>query len=904
LVASASDATTHPTGCVSETGTGGACIGGTALDGATGVTLSPDGSTVYVASETSRAVSVFARDPTTGAISQLAGTDGCVSDSGTGGACADGVALVGPRSVAVSPDGTSFYFPATTSAAVAVFSRDQTTGRLAQLAGTAGCVSETGTGGVCVDGVALDGARSASVSPDGKSVYIASFFSDAAAVFARDSATGVLTQLAGTAGCVTETGTGGVCVDGVALDGARSVAVSSDGKSVYLASETSGAVAVFSRDDSTGAITQLAGTSGCVSQTGTDGACTDVRALGGAGGVALSPDGNNVYVASLSSDAVAVFSRDQVTGVLTQMVGTAGCVSETGNGGSCVDGRALDRPRSVAVSLDGTNVYVAAETGDAVAVFSRDQTTGALTQLPGSAGCVSETGSGGACADGTALDGMRSVAVSPDGKSVYAASFYSGAVAIFSRDEATGALTQLGEAPSNTAPVVSAGPDQTITLHANATLDGTVTDDGQPSPPATLTTAWTQAAGSGTATFQNASAVDTSASFSAAGTYTLRLTANDSALSVFDELMVTVTNVNEFPPVITSNGGGASAAVSAAENQTAVTDVNASDGDGTSPTYSIAGGPDAARFAIVPATGVLTFVTAPNFEAPTDVGGNNVYDVIVQASDGSLSDTQTLALTVTDVAENPGSPLYFSLVDLATVGGVTADNEDVVFFDGTSFSLAFDGADVGLAAFRIDAFSWISATSLLLSFDTPGTIPGIAGTIDDSDLVRFDATSLGTDTAGTFTMYFDGSNVGLTTSGGDVDAVEPLPTGDLLISTINTIAVTGAAGEDEDLLRFAPTSIGPNTAGTFSLYFDGSDVGLTATGEDVDAAAVGADGKIYLSTFNNFSVTGVSGADEDVFVFTPSSLGDTTAGTYSPTLYFDGSAFGLAANDVFAIDLP
>ena len=56
------------------------------------------------------------------------------------------------------------------------------------------------------------------------------------------------------------------------------------------------------------------------------------------------------------------------------------------------------------------------------------------------------------------------------------------------------------------------------------------------------------------------------------------------------------------------------------------------------------------------------------------------------------------------------------------------------------------------------------------------------------------------------------------------------------------------------------------------MYFDGSDVGLTAYGEDVDAAAVDAAGKIYLSTSNNFAVTGVSGADEDVFVFTPTTL--------------------------------
>jgi len=369
-------------------------------------------------------------------------------------------------------------------------------------------------------------------------------------------------------------------------------------------------------------------------------------------------------------------------------------------------------------------------------------------------------------------------------------------------------------------------------------------------------------------------------------------------------LAVTVTNVNEFAPVISSDDGGASASVSKPENQTAVTDVNATDGDLQTPTYAISGGVDQAAFTIVPATGVLTFQSAPNFEAPTDVGANNTYEVVVSASDGSLSDTQTITVTVTDVVESAGSPLYFSLLSAGTVGGVSVADEDVVLFDGTNFSLAFDGSDVGISAFRIDAFSWVSATSLLLSFDGAGAVPGIAGTTDDSDIVLFTATSLGDLTAGVFSLYFDGSDVGLTTTGEDVDAVELLPGGHILISTVNSVAVTGAAGEDEDLLEFAPTTLGATTAGTFTLYFDGSDVGLTASGEDVDAAAVDATGKIYLSTLNNFAVTGISGADEDVFVFTPSSLGSTTAGTYSSTLYFAGSLHGLSANDVLAIDLP
>ncbi len=106
------------------------------------------------------------------------------------------------------------------------------------------------------------------------------------------------------------------------------------------------------------------------------------------------------------------------------------------------------------------------------------------------------------------------------------------------------------------------------------------------------------------------------------------------------------------PPVINSNGGGATASRSVAENSTAVTTVQATDPDaGTTLTYAIAGGADAARFQINAATGALAFIAAPNFEVRADVGANNVYDVIVSASDGTLSDTQAIAVTVTDLPE-------------------------------------------------------------------------------------------------------------------------------------------------------------------------------------------------------------------------------------------------------------
>ncbi len=84
---------------------------------------------------------------------------------------------------------------------------------------------------------------------------------------------------------------------------------------------------------------------------------------------------------------------------------------------------------------------------------------------------------------------------------------------------------------TNQAPVVGAGADQSVTLPATASLDGTVTDDGLPAG-STVTTTWSRVSGPGTVTFGNANAVDTTASFSVAGTYVLRLTATDGALHV------------------------------------------------------------------------------------------------------------------------------------------------------------------------------------------------------------------------------------------------------------------------------------------------------------------------------------------------------------------------------------
>jgi hypothetical protein len=104
----------------------------------------------------------------------------------------------------------------------------------------------------------------------------------------------------------------------------------------------------------------------------------------------------------------------------------------------------------------------------------------------------------------------------------------------------------------NQAPVASAGPDRTVTLPAAITLAGSVSDDGLPAG-STLTAAWTQLSGPGTATFTDPTSATTDVTFSATGTYDLRLTADDSALQGSDDVTVIVnpegTSVLEVPVV-------------------------------------------------------------------------------------------------------------------------------------------------------------------------------------------------------------------------------------------------------------------------------------------------------------------------------------------------------------------
>lgn len=279
------------------------------------------------------------------------------------------------------------------------------------------------------------------------------------------------------------------------------------------------------------------------------------------------------------------------------------------------------------------------------------------------------------------------------------------------------------------------------------------------------------------------------------------------------------------------------------------------------------------------------------------------YSVTLTATGPGGTDGETKTGYVTVSAPPTGSGLYYlSFTATVTVPGVgSVADEDVVSYDPATglWALYFDGSDVGLGGTDVNALHVLSDGSLVLSLDSATfTVPGLTGgpsgtTVEDKDLMIFSFTSSGANTAGTFSFVFDGSDVGLTTSNEDIDGIYEFPGGGLALSIIGSGAVTGVSSvQDEDVLLFSATQYGATTAGTWSLHFDGSDVGFsTSADEDICGLAFDGANRMLFSTVGVWSAAGGAGDDEDVGQF-DGSFGSTTSGTAS--LRLDLSALGIA----------
>lgn len=199
-----------------------------------------------------------------------------------------------------------------------------------------------------------------------------------------------------------------------------------------------------------------------------------------------------------------------------------------------------------------------------------------------------------------------------------------------------------GGGPTNVAPTVNAGTDQTITLPSTANLDGTITDDGLPNPPAATTAAWSKVSGPGTVTFGNSSAVDTTATFSVDGAYVLRLTGSDSALSTTDDVAITV---NPQP------AGNTAPVVNAGPDQT-ITLPSGVTLDGTITDDGLPNPPAAttAAWSKVSGPGTVTFGNASAVDTTATFSINGAYVLRLTGSDSALSTQDDIAVTVNPAA--------------------------------------------------------------------------------------------------------------------------------------------------------------------------------------------------------------------------------------------------------------
>ncbi|MGH1493535.1 MAG: SdrD B-like domain-containing protein [Acidimicrobiales bacterium] len=286
------------------------------------------------------------------------------------------------------------------------------------------------------------------------------------------------------------------------------------------------------------------------------------------------------------------------------------------------------------------------------------------------------------------------------------------------------------------------------------------------------------------------------------------------------------------------------------------------------------------------------------FIPPSDFAGPFTFDYRLENEGGFSDATVTIYVGPRPVVMG-GDLIYLSTAGSGTVDGITFEDEDVLVYDSgvDTWALFIDGSDLGLGTADIDGFALRADGSILMSLTAPRTIPGV-GPTDDSDILLFTPTSTGETTAGTFSLFVDGSDLALTAGGEDIDSVTEYGEGDVAISTFGAFNVGGGvAGLDEDLIALGLTGTGSATSGNPSILFDGSDVDFQA--EDISGASIDPDSNVfYLANLGNFNIPGLTGDGDDIIAYS-GSPGPDTSGTFST--FFAGEDARFDNNQIDAL---
>lgn len=282
---------------------------------------------------------------------------------------------------------------------------------------------------------------------------------------------------------------------------------------------------------------------------------------------------------------------------------------------------------------------------------------------------------------------------------------------------------EYGGSPTNLAPAVDAGSDVRITLPDTATMAGSATDDGAPNPPGALTTIWSQVSGPQTVGFADPGSPTTAVSFYEAGTYVLRLTADDGALQTSDDVMVTVNPVpgTNQPPTVSAGPDVQVTLPGVADLTGTATDDGLPNPPGTLTTaWSKVSGP-----------GTVTFAdpTSPATTASFSEAGS--YVLRLAANDGAFERTDdalvTVVLASTNLVGNPGFETDTGGWNVSGSGAGVALTRAAGGHAGNWAAQLSNGGSAGVTCKLNDAPNWVATTSagtytasMWIRADSPG----------------------------------------------------------------------------------------------------------------------------------------------------------------------------------------
>jgi hypothetical protein len=297
---------------------------------------------------------------------------------------------------------------------------------------------------------------------------------------------------------------------------------------------------------------------------------------------------------------------------------------------------------------------------------------------------------------------------------------------------------EYGGSPSNLAPVADAGSDQQVTLPDEATLTGSASDDGVPSPPGAVMTTWSQVSGPQSVTFADPSSLTTTVGFYEAGTYVLRLTADDGALHTTDDVTITVGPVpgTNVAPTVDAGPDQQITLPGLATMAGSASDDGLPGGTLTTAWSQISG----------PGTAGFTDVTSPTTTVSFSDAGT--YVLKLTADDGALSGTDQVTVTVdpapSNLVGNPGFEVDTSGWNVAGSDAGVALGRVAGGHAGSWAGVLTNAGSAGAMCKLNDQPNWVDVTgvgtyqtSMWVRTDAPGTALTLrireynGGTLDD-----------------------------------------------------------------------------------------------------------------------------------------------------------------------------